>query len=104
MESLSRALADDRMRAVCGSRLPATVRGSVVGQGPARPVSAAAARAGCVPGFGCMVGACGTARKPLALLGLGLTAALRVRLIPPLAPVAALSGTQPAPRGRRRTA
>ena len=29
-----------------------------------------------------MVGACGTARKPLASLGLGLTAALRVRAVP----------------------
>ena len=31
---------------------------------------------------GCSVGACGTARKPLASLGLGLTAALRVRAVP----------------------
>jgi single-strand DNA-binding protein len=34
-----------------------------------------------VPAFGCIVGACGTARKPLASLGLGLTAALRVRFV-----------------------
>jgi single-strand DNA-binding protein len=34
-----------------------------------------------VAGFGCSVGACGTARKPLAALGLGLTAALRVRAV-----------------------
>ena len=47
-----------------------------------------------------MVGACGIARTPLASLGLGLTAALRVRLIPTLAPLAALLGTQPAP-GKR---
>jgi hypothetical protein len=31
---------------------------------------------------GCSVGACGTARKPLAALGLGLSAALRVRSAP----------------------
>jgi hypothetical protein len=37
--------------------------------------------AGRVAGFGCSVGASGTARKPLALLGLGLTAALRVRFV-----------------------
>jgi hypothetical protein len=44
------------------------------------------------------------ARKPLASLGLGLTAALRVRCAALLAPVAALSDTQRAPRsGARRT-
>lgn len=56
-----------------------------------------------VPGYGSSVGACATARKPLASLGLGLTAALRVRSVALLAPGAALSDTQPAPTGRRRT-
>jgi single-strand DNA-binding protein len=52
-----------------------------------------------------MVGACGTARKPLASLGLGLTAALRVRSAAPLAPVAALSDTptRPEKRGKEDT-
>jgi single-strand DNA-binding protein len=35
-----------------------------------------------VAACGCSVGACGTARKPLAALGLGLTSALRVRFAP----------------------
>jgi single-strand DNA-binding protein len=35
-----------------------------------------------VAAYGCRVGACGAARKPLASLGLGLTAALRVRSAP----------------------
>src|SRR4051812_40620363 len=39
------------------------------------------ARAGRVAVCGCSVGAGGTARKPLAALGLGLTAALRVRAV-----------------------
>src|SRR3954447_8328360 len=39
------------------------------------------ARGGRVAVWGCSVGACGTARKPLAALGLGLTAALRVRAV-----------------------
>ena len=34
-----------------------------------------------VASCGCSVGACGTERKPLASLGLGLTAALRVRSV-----------------------
>jgi single-strand DNA-binding protein len=68
-------------------------------------VSATAARAGGVSAVGCMVGACGTARKPLASLGLGLTAALRVRSAAPLAPVAALSDTptRPEKRGKEDT-
>ena len=67
-------------------------------------VSSATAYAGCVTAIGCIVGACGTARKPLASLGLGLAAALRVHSVPPLAQVAALSDTQPAPSsGARRT-
>jgi hypothetical protein len=105
VESPSRAHAGDRVRAVCGSRLPSTSSQVRRGAGLAQPsLSAATARAGCVPAVGCMVGACGIARKPLASLGLGLTAALRVRLIPTLAPLAALLGTQPAPRsGARRT-
>src|SRR4051812_26736881 len=37
--------------------------------------------AGRVAGCGCSVGACGTARKPLTALGLGLAAALRVRAV-----------------------
>src|SRR5215204_3797088 len=45
-------------------------------------VSLRACGAGRVAGCGCMVGACGTARKPLASLGLGLAAALRVRTVP----------------------
>jgi hypothetical protein len=103
IESTGRALAGDRVCAVCGSRVRPTVRRSVVRLGPAQAsLSTATARAGRVPAIGCMVGACGTARKPLASLGLGLTAALRVRWIPPLAPVAALSGTRPAPRGHKR--
>jgi single-strand DNA-binding protein len=82
VESRSRALAGDRVRAVCGSRLRSTVRGSVVGLGPAQAsLSAATARAGRAPAIGCSVGACGTERKPLASLGLGLTAALRVRSV-----------------------
>jgi single-strand DNA-binding protein len=56
------------------------------GQGHAAPVGVSVSlRAGGavrVAGCGCMVGACGTARKPLASLGLGLTAALRVRAVP----------------------
>ena len=44
-------------------------------------VSLRAGGAARVAGCGCMVGACGTARKPLASLGLGLTAALRVRAV-----------------------
>src|SRR4051812_10145042 len=55
--------------------------------------------AGCV----CSVGARGTERKPLASLGLGLTAALRVRTVRVVAPGAAWSATRTAPRGRRRT-
>src|SRR5215218_7644209 len=42
-------------------------------------VSPRSSRAVRVAGCGCSVGACGTARKPLAALGLGLAAALRVR-------------------------
>jgi hypothetical protein len=42
------------------------------------------------------VGASGAARKPLALLGLGLTAALRVRFPRSVAPVCALSATRSA--------
>src|SRR5215211_5197843 len=45
-------------------------------------VSLRAGGAARVAGCGCMVGACGTARKPLASLGLGLTGALRVRAVP----------------------
>src|SRR5215207_8285319 len=56
------------------------------GQGHAVPagvsVSLRVCGAGRVAGCGCMVGACGTARKPLASLGLGLAAALRVRAVP----------------------
>src|SRR3954451_18746879 len=37
--------------------------------------------AGRVAGFGGSVGPCGTAGKPLAALGLGLTVALRVRFV-----------------------
>src|SRR5215213_6036980 len=44
-------------------------------------VSLRAGGAARVAGCGCMFGACGTARKPLASLGLGLTAALRVRTV-----------------------
>src|SRR5215211_6162549 len=55
------------------------------GQGHAAPagvsVSLRACGAARVAVCGCMVGACGTARKPLASLGLGLTAALRVRAV-----------------------
>jgi single-strand DNA-binding protein len=46
---------------------------------------------------GCIVVARGTARKPLASLGLGLAAALRVRAVP-LAPWCALSATRTAPK------
>jgi hypothetical protein len=56
-----------------------------------------------VAACGCSVGARGTERKPLASLGLGLTAALRVRSVRVVAPVAAWSATRPARRGRRRT-
>src|SRR5215213_11062541 len=45
-------------------------------------VSLRACGAARVAGCGCSVGACGTARKPLALLGLGLSAALGVRAVP----------------------
>jgi hypothetical protein len=103
VESPSRAHAGDGVRAVCVSRLRSTGPQVRRGAGLAQPsLSTATARAGCVPAVGCMVGACGIARKPLASLGLGLTAALRVRLIPTLAPVADLSGTQPAPRSGAR--
>jgi hypothetical protein len=53
--------------------------GGVAPVGPS--VSTAASEAGRVPAIGCIVGAFGTARKPLASLGLGLTAALRVRCV-----------------------
>src|SRR5215210_3296334 len=56
------------------------------GQGHAAPAGVSVSLRACgtvrVAVFGCMVGACGTARKPLASLGLGLTAALRVRAVP----------------------
>src|SRR5215211_218554 len=55
------------------------------GQGHAAPASVSVSLRACgaarVAGCGCMVGACGTARKPLASLGLGLAAALRVRAV-----------------------
>jgi len=54
-----------------------------------------------VAACGGSVDARGTERKPLAALGLGLTAALRVRAVRVVAPVAAWSATRPAPRGRR---
>jgi hypothetical protein len=105
VETCGRTRAGDPGRAVCGACSNSMDVGAsgwpVLAQAS---VSAATARAGRVPAIGCIVGACGTARKPLASLGLGLAAALRVRFVPPLAPVAALSGTQPAPRsGARRT-
>ena len=53
---------------------------------------------------GCSVGACGTQRKPLALLGLGLTAALRVRSVRVGAAGRRLvSPTTRPEQGRRRT-
>jgi hypothetical protein len=66
-----------------GGELPA--RASSIDSGPwwwrAVPTfeSPRCSVAGRVAGCGCSVGACGSARKPLAALGLGLTAALRVR-------------------------
>jgi hypothetical protein len=56
----------------------------------------------CLPSAACSAPA-EAACKPLAALGLGLTAALRVHSAPPLAPGAALSDTRPAPTGARRT-
>ena len=71
--------------------------------GPAFRVGAVACSgAGRVAGCGCSVGARGTQRKPLAALGLGLAAALRVRSVRVRAPVAAWSATRP-PRGGRGT-
>jgi len=58
-----------------------------------------------VPAIGCIVGACGTARKPLASLGLGLTAALRVRSVPAVGAGSRLvrHTTRPEKRGKEDT-
>src|SRR5215217_3328284 len=68
---------------------PAGVSGSLRACGVAR-----------VAGCGCMVGACGTARKPLASLGLGLTGALRVRAVPAGGAGSCLQPPEP-PRGAK---
>ena len=81
-EGLSQLRVGDPVRPVCGPCSRSRHVVPAAGCGPARAsVSAATAQAGRVPAIGCIVGACGTARKPLASLGLGLTAALRVRFV-----------------------
>jgi hypothetical protein len=81
-------------------RRPRACRGRGAGPGVHAVFAWPAAR---VAACGCSVGARGTERKPLASLGLGLTAALRVRSVRVVAPVAAWSATRSARRGRRRT-
>src|SRR5215207_4185049 len=64
-------------------------------------VSLRAGGAARVAGCGCMVGACGTARKPLALLGLGLAAALRVRAVRAVGAGSCLVSHPNRPRGAK---
>ena len=99
-----RVLTAGRLRAWCGSCSEST---DLEFRQVRVPAGACVFLRGCqavrVTGYGSSVGACATARKPLASLGLDLTAALRVHSAALLAPGAALSDTQPAPTGRRRT-
>src|SRR4051794_1579419 len=61
--------------------VPPALAGGVVSVGVGASGVLRVCAAGRVAGCGCSVGACGTARKPLAALGLGLAAALRVRAV-----------------------
>jgi hypothetical protein len=75
----------------------------LAGGGRSRLGGPAPLSAGTATACGLSVGAWATARKPLALLGLGLTSALRVRSAALLAPFVAFVSHQPAREGRRRT-
>jgi hypothetical protein len=94
--------ADDQARAAGGLVVGPVGLGPAEGRG-GRACGLRVSLAVRVAACGCSVGARGTERKPLASLGLGLTAALRVRSVRVVAPVAAWTAKRPARTGRRRT-